>query len=192
MQGGLSKLDRGPNRVNTGPDLNATARIADMRLVAETPDRLTLESRPWLLGAILITVIMLMLLVAWATFGTEPWLGVGMVLGAGLFGVAFVVFVRRTIVIFDRGAGAVVIRTASLLGQGEKTLPLADIGQVVVETSISRSTSSKGGRSTVSRTHRPVLETTGGPVPLTEIFSGGDGAARVAEAINRWLGTPQT
>jgi hypothetical protein len=163
-----------------------------MRIAEETPDRLTLESRPWLLGSFLILVIMVMLFVAWVTFAVEPWLGIGMSLGACLFGVAFVAFVRRVIVIFDRAVGAVVIRTASLLGQSEKTLPLADIARVVVETSISRSTGSNGRRGSVSRTHRPVLETGSGPVPLTEVYSGGNGAERIAEAVNRWLGTPQT
>jgi hypothetical protein len=163
-----------------------------MRLAVESPDRLILESRPWLLGSVLITVITLMLLVAWATFGSEPWLALGMVLGAGLFGVAFVAFVRRVIVIFDRSAGAVVIRTASLLGKTEKTLPLANIRTVVVETSNNRSTGSNGRSGSVSRTHRPVLETYDGPVPLTEVYSGGDGAARIAETLNRWLSLPQT
>jgi hypothetical protein len=163
-----------------------------MRLADETPDRLMLESRPWLLGSVLIMVITLMLVVAWATLGSEPWLALGMVLGAGLFGVAFVAFVRRVIVIFDRSAGAVVIRTASLLGQTEKTLPLANIRTVVVETSINRSTGSNGRSGSVSRTHRPVLETYDGPVPLTEVYSGGDGATRIAETLNRWLGLPQT
>jgi hypothetical protein len=161
-----------------------------MRISDETPDRLTLESRPWVLGSVLIGVILVMVTVALSNLRAEPWLALGMFLGVCLIGVAFVVFVRRVIVIFDRKAGAVVIRTASLMGQSEKTLPLADITGVVVETSISRSSRSNGRR-TVSRTHRPVLETTSGPFPLTEVFSGGNGAARIAETLNRWLAPRQ-
>jgi hypothetical protein len=156
-----------------------------MKIAEDTPDRLTLESRPWVLGSVLALVILLMLAIALASLAESLWLAFGMTLGAGLFGVCFVAFVRRVIVIFDRTAGAVVIRTASLLGQTERTLRLADIHEAAVDTSISRST---GGRSTVSRTHRPVLRTPEGEVPLTQVYSGGDGAARMAEAINRWLG----
>jgi hypothetical protein len=157
-----------------------------MRIAETTPDRLTLEARPWVLGAILIAVILFMLLLAWGTLAEAPWLALGMALGAGLFGLAFVVFVRRVLVIFDRPAGAVVIRTATVLGTSETTLPLATIRSAGVETSVS-TTSSSGRR---SQTHRPVLRLHGGarPHPLTEVYSGGQGAAMVAQAINRWLG----
>jgi hypothetical protein len=169
------------------PDLTACLVDFTMRIAEETPVRLTLESRPWVLGSVLALVILLMLAIALATVAQNGWLALGMALGAGLFGICFVVFVRRVIVIFDRAAGAVVIRSASLLGQTERTLPLAEIREAAVDTSISRSTGSNG-RSTVSRTHRPVLRTPGGEVPLTEVYSGGDGAGRMAESINRWLG----
>ena len=162
-----------------------------MRISEDRPDRLTLESRPWILGSVLIGFILIMVAVALLNLRAEPWLAFGMFLGICLLGICFVVFVRRVIVIFDRQAGAVVIRTASLMGQTEKTMPLAEITGVVVETSISRSTGSNGRRGSVSRTHRPVLQTGTGPVPLTEIYSGGNGAAEIAEAVNRWLGTPQ-
>jgi hypothetical protein len=158
-----------------------------MKIAEETPDRLTLESKPWVLGSVLALVILVMLAIALATVAENAWLALGMALGAGLFGICFVVFVRRVIVIFDRPAGAVVIRSASLLGQTERTLPLADIREAAVDTSVSRSTRSNG-RVSVSHTHRPVLRTAEGEVPLTDIHSGGDGAARMAEAINRWLG----
>ncbi|MCX7288686.1 MAG: hypothetical protein NTW20_14330 [Rhodobacterales bacterium] len=163
-----------------------------MRIVEETPDRLTLEDRPWVLGTVLAIVILVMALIALLTVAENIWLGLGMALGAALFGAAFVAFVRRVIVIFDRRAGAVVIRTASLTGQTEATHPLADIRGAGVDTSISRSTSQGSGRSSVSTTHRTILHLPDGDVPLTEVYSGGDAAARMAEAVNRWLGTPHT
>ena len=159
-----------------------------MRMAETTTDRLTLESRPWVLGIFLVIGIMAMLAVAAFGFTVDLWLGLGMMLGAALLGVMFVVFVRRVIVIFDRPARAVVIRTASLLGQGERTLPLDDILRAEVETSISRSTSSSGGRRSATRTHRTVLVTTAENVPLTLVFTSGNGAAQNAEAINQWLG----
>lgn len=159
-----------------------------MRIVDTTPARLTLEARPWVLGTFLILVILLMLLISLITFAVNAWLGAGMLMGAALFGVMFVAFVRRVIVIFDRAAGAVVIRTASLMGQTETTLPLTAIRQARVDTSINRTSRTSGGRSSTSRTYRTVLVTGDGEVPLTQIFSGGDGAARNAAEINAWLG----
>lgn len=162
----------------------------DMKILQHDPDRLTLEERPWILGVILIVVILIFLLFAVATIGDNVWLGLGMVLGAAMFGMAFAVFVVRVIVIFDRSAAAVVIRSAGLFGQKEKTLPFADLRSAVVETSISHSTgSSSGGRRRgTTMTHRPSLQTAQGVVPLTEVYSGGKGAERAVAAINEWLG----
>jgi hypothetical protein len=157
-----------------------------MRIESVTPDRLVLQSRPWVLGSMLVAFILFLLVLAWGTFADEPWLAFGFVLAAGLVGMAFVVFVRRVLVIFDRGAGVVVIRTAGVLGHSEDALRLSTIRGAGVETQLSTSTSS-GGR---SRTHRTVLQFHGGarPHPLTQVYSGGPGAAQVAEAINQWLG----
>jgi hypothetical protein len=158
-----------------------------MRIAEDLPERLTLEARPWALGSVLVAAILLFCALSLFTVGQNLWLGLGMALGAALFGLAFVVFVRRIIVIFDRPAQAVVIRTASLLGQTEVTHPLPAIRAAGIETQISAN-SSTGGR---SQTHRTVLQFHGGarPEPLTQIYSGGQGAQRMADAINRWLGT---
>lgn len=161
-----------------------------MRIVATTPDRLTIESRPWVLGIALILAILIFLGVALFTVATEPWLALGMALGGALIGVMFVVFVRRVLVILDRPSGTVVIRTATLPGQTERSLRLADITGAGVETMVSRSIGSSHSDLSVSHTHRPVLRTATGDVPLTLVYSSGDGAARMAEAINRWLARP--
>ena len=152
-----------------------------------SPRRLTLEDRPWVLGIILAVVILFLLFLALATSGQSLWLTFAMLLMAALFGAAFVAFVRRVIVIFDRDTGAVVIRTKSVLGQSETTHPLAEISHASVETTISRSTSSNGRRSTTSQTHRTVLHIGAEVVPLTQVYSSGDGAERMAAAINDWL-----
>ena len=159
-----------------------------MRIVETTPDRLTLDSRPWALGIALILAILIFLGIALFTVATEPWLALGMALGAALIGGMFVIFVRRVRVILDRPADAVAIRTATLLGQTERTLRLSDITAAGVETTVSRSTSSSSRVTSVTHTHRPILKTATGDVPLTLIYSSGDGASRLAEAINRWLG----
>ncbi len=157
-----------------------------MRIVEETPDRLVLEERPWLLGIILTISILVFCALAFGLAGTSLWLGLGFAVATAVFALAFIAFVRRVIAIFDRPARAVVLRTASLLGQREQTIVLTDITCAEVETS--RSTSSSGGKLS-GVTHRTVLRTSGGPVPMTEVFSSGSGAARNAAIINRWLGT---
>lgn len=160
-----------------------------MQVIQETPARLVLEQRPWVLGAVLIVFIVILLALAMVLWSATAWLTLGFGLAALLLAVCFVLFVQRVIVIFDRAAGAMVIRTRSLMGEGEKTLRLTDILRAEVETSRSTSTSNDGSRS-VSVTHRTVLVTSAGPLPLTESSSSGLSAEVNAAAINRWLAAP--
>lgn len=160
-----------------------------MQVIKDTPARLVLEERPWVLGSVLIIGILVLLALALALSGETLWLTVGFGLAAALLAVCFAVFVKRVIVIFDRDAEALVIRSRSLMGQGERTIALSDIIAAEVETSRSTSTSSNGSR-TSSITHRAVLATRSGPIPLTDIFSSGSGAEIDAAAINRWLRAP--
>jgi hypothetical protein len=183
-------LDEAPLRRKVGCIKPDALQVNVMKIIEDTPDRLTLEDRPWILGVILAVVILIFVLIALLTVAENIWLGLGMGLGALMFGLAFVAFVRRVIVIFDRGAGAVVIRSVSLLGQKEQTLALPDLRGAIVETIVSHSTRSSGGgrKRSTSQTHRPSLQTAQGVVPLTEIYSGGAGAAAAVAAINEWLG----
>ncbi len=161
-----------------------------MRIVSSSPHRLILEDRPWVLGIILTLAILFPLLLALATWRDAPWLAFAMGLVATMFGAAFVAFVRRVIVIFDRDAGTVVIRSASLLGRSETTLALADITQAEVETVVNRSTGSSTSRSSgTSETHRTVLHAAGTVVPLSEVHTAGDSALLMAATINLWLAT---
>jgi hypothetical protein len=162
-----------------------------MQVTHETPDRLVLEQRPWVLGAVLIICILALLALAMLLYATTAWLTLGFGLAALLLAVCFVVFVQRVIVIFDRAAGALVIRKRSLMGQEERTLALPDVTRAEVETSRSTSTSNDGSRS-VSVTHRTVLVTGSGPLPLTDSSSSGSSAEINAAAINRWLSRPES
>ena len=157
-----------------------------MKLIEETPARLVVEDRPWIIGTALTLGILLCLALAMGLFRESGWLTLGFGLASLLLAVLFVVFVRRVIVIFDRDAQALVIRTRGLTGDSETTLALADVTGAEVETSRSTSTSNDGSRS-VSVTHRPVLTTRTGPIPLTQIYSSGSGAETIAAAVNRWL-----
>lgn len=158
-----------------------------MRIRQDTPDRLVLEDRPWLLGSILAAVTLGLGALALTLGADSLWRGFGLGLGAALFGAGFVAFVRRVIVIFDRGAGAVVIRSVGLLGQTEATHPLTAITYARVQTAVNRSTSQTGKLASTSETHRVVLDLHGSTLPLTQVYSGGPGAAACAAAVNRWL-----
>jgi hypothetical protein len=157
-----------------------------VRIAENTGDRLVVEDRPWAIGIGFAAAILLL-----AGFGLARLFagaeGAGVLLfGALLCGVGFGAFVRRTIAIFDRPAGAVVWREASVFGTQERTVPLHEIEAVEVE-------AGRGVRSSRRRrtpTFRPVLRLAGGtaPLPLNRAFVAGDGAARVAEAVTGWLG----
>lgn len=158
-----------------------------MKVIEDTATRLVIEDRPWLLGGILICGILLCLALSMGLWSASPWLTLGFGLATLLLVACFVAFVRRVLVIFDRSAGALVIRTRSLTGQVEQSLALDDVTGAMVETTRSTSTASNGGQTT-SVTHRPVLTTRSGSLPLTQVYSSGTGAEEIAHAINRWLG----
>lgn len=155
-----------------------------MKVTHNTPERLTLDDRPWIVGVLLIgfTLIFLAvginLLLNAEVFGGLMMGGVG----GGLGFLAFWGFVRRTIVFLDRAAGVVLIREASLFGQTETTYPLASVRRARVE-------SSRSGQG--SSTHRPALEMgDGSRLPLRKAYISGQGAGRVVAALNDWLDRP--
>ena len=103
----------------------------------------------------------------------------------GIFAVVFAVFVRQVVVVFDRPAGAVVILTRTVFGSTEATHSLKGLTTAKTEADTSDSSDSIGGTS--KRTYRPVLRYSDGKsVPITTIFSGGDGAETTAKAVNAW------
>lgn len=158
-----------------------------MRIVEDSPDRLVIEDRPIILGTLFVVIVIFFVAAALWTVADAPAVAFGALLGAVLMGICFAVFVRRVFVIFDRAADALVIRTASVFGQTVVQLRLPDIAEAVVETT----TSIDDHDSTTARTlmHRPALRLTNGRPnqPLTQIYSGGKGASKAVDAINRWL-----
>jgi hypothetical protein len=167
-------------------DCSSRARLS-MRIVQDTPDRLVIEDKPVILGATLVFFIVLLLGFALVALTTAPWVAFGAVIGAALLGVCLAVFLRRVFVAFDRHAGAVVIRTATLFRQSDRQLSLTDITGAEVETT----TSIDDHNSTTRRTllHRPALRLKDGSpnLALTEIYAGGKSADKVVTAVNDWL-----
>ncbi|AZL59643.1 hypothetical protein EI545_12860 [Tabrizicola piscis] len=152
-----------------------------MRVKSETPDMLVIEDRPILVAILLSAFILIDATVVLALASQGNWAGVAMLgLALPLLVGALVLFVRRTLIFLHRPQGQVTIRVASLIGQTETSLPLANVTGAEVQ----KSRSSKGGS-----TYRPALRLAGGGArELVSVYSSGSGADRVAAAINRWLG----
>ncbi len=89
------------------------------------PDLLVLEDRP-LFASLLLAAFLLADAAAVIALALQgEWAGVGMLgLGIPLLILAAFFFVRRTIVFLDRPGNRVTIRTATLRGQTEDSLPL--------------------------------------------------------------------
>lgn len=160
-----------------------------MKIARNTPDTLILDDRPWLLGGLLVLLILI-----FAGFGLNALFagrsaGLLGLAGAAFWGVALVVFVRRTTVTFDRTTGQITRLVKSLRRATTTVWPLSGVSKADIETRMSRNTR-KAGRASVTPMHRPVLHWTDGSTatPLMEVYVSGDGASETAAAINRWLG----
>lgn len=159
-----------------------------MKIAHNTPDQLILDDRPWLLGGLLVLLILI-----FAGFGLQALLagrGAGLLglAGAALWGVALVVFVRRTTVTFDRQSGQITRLVKSLRRATTTQWPLGSVSKADIETRLSRN-SGKRGKGRVTPMHRPVLHWTDGSpaTPLMEVYVNGDGAGQTAAAINTWI-----
>ena len=109
----------------------------------------------------------------------------------GIFAVVFAVFVRQVVVVFDRLRGPWRSSPARVFGSSEATHSLKELTTAKTEADTSDSSDSIGGTS--KPTYRPVLRYSDGKsVPITTIFSGGDGAETTAKAVNAWLRKPKT
>ena len=95
--------------------------------------------------------------------------------------IVFVTFVRRTIVFLDRATGRVVVRVATVFGQRESGVALAEVARAEVDTKVAT-------QSDDVDTHRPVLRLNGGGVlVLREVFASGRATELAVERINLWL-----
>jgi hypothetical protein len=159
-----------------------------MNVTENTKDRLVIEFRPWLAGAVLIALILVMVLLGMRLWATETKASLAVFLVAAAMAGGFVIFIRRILVTFDAESDTVTIRTARLTGQAEQTLRLSHVQHAFVETSIDRSRSSHGEPARRRNTHRPVLQMPNERVPLNTMYTGGRGAFNAVDAINTWLG----
>lgn len=129
---------------------------------------------------------LLAVLVLGLTLVTLVWLGAGAWGAAAKTGAAlllacagFAAFLRREVVIFDRQAGTVVIRTASLFGRSEIARNLHDI----------LGAEALGNPAGVTRrkTWRPEVRLSDGTsLALTQVYIGDGSAKAIAGAVNDW------
>lgn len=159
-----------------------------MIVTENTRQRLVIEFRPWLMGAVLIALILVMVLLGMRLWATETKASLAVLGVAIAMCGCFAIFIRRIRVTFDAAADSVMIRTATLIGESERMLRLSEVQHAFVETSIDRSRSSHGERARRRNTHRPVLRTATEKMPLTSIYAGGRGAFVAVDAVNGWLG----
>lgn len=151
-----------------------------MKTLSESPGQLVLERKPVLLAGGMIVFTLIFVGVGLATLAEGEIYGGLMftVLGGGMGVVGLWAFVRRTMVIFNRGLGSVTIRRKWMTGYSEEVFAIADIAGADLQIS-------RGDNSTTSR---PVLQMRDGTeVPLVQVYVSGGGARRTADGINRWL-----
>ncbi|HSF64001.1 MAG TPA: hypothetical protein VLA78_06420 [Paracoccaceae bacterium] len=160
-----------------------------MKTREDSAARLMLEDRPVVMGAVMAAMVLLFAGGGVVMLGQDTGLGLALLGGAAFWGLILAVFVRRTLLILDAPSGLVVLRVASVTGQTERTWPLAALRGAEVESMRSTTSGKKA-----SMTYRCVLtfdDPPGARVPVTEAYSGGQGAAQAAGSVNGWLSRPQ-
>jgi hypothetical protein len=155
-----------------------------MTPVTSTPERLILRRRPWVLGLLLSAILLLFIGIGLSKLLAGEVEEAGkLALLVAMFAVAFAVFVRQDVAIFDRPSGQIALRRAGVFGQAETLHPLDGLDHAEIGTD-------EGGDPDNPRTlTRPVLVYADGrKVPMTSVFSSGAGAGNAVRAINGWLG----
>ncbi len=167
-----------PLRQQVRPDL-----MRAMKVVRDHPDQLILEDSPVLMTVLLVVMALVFLCIGVGMmFSDQAWFGVlWVVFTVAVFGLFLVLFVRRNQLILDAGTGVVTHRRRTLRTYWQVERDLAHLERAIVQTS----------RSSESSAHRMALVYGGGMDegihPFTAVYTSGRGAARGAEAVNRWL-----
>lgn len=154
-----------------------------MKLVSSSPDRLVLRARPVIMGIGLAAVMLLFAAIWLAKYLSDDHSDLtALALLFALFGLAFIVFVRQEVAVFDRPSNTLTLRSVGVFGAREQFRPLAEVTKAVLETARDDS-DSKGGYC-----QRAVLNfTSGPPLPLSAIFRAGSDAKTAVQQINTWL-----
>lgn len=153
-----------------------------MKVTHDDPDLLIVEARPWIFGLIFAGGALAFFGVGVIRLMALDIVGLGFIAGGAFLMLFFHLFVRRVQVVFHRPEGWVEIRQRTLRRYDRVRHDLSEIERAMVETSHS----GEGGA-----THRVALVIPEGQSrgrhPLTNYYTGGQGAERVTKAINGWL-----
>lgn len=154
-----------------------------MKVLRNTPDQLIISHKP--IGLALMAYGFILAFVVAGMRMLSAGEGAGaliLVLGLGCGGLAFVAFVVRTQVIFDRPNNSLTLRRRSVLGYRAITHALSDLGRAKLEQSTSANSKTL---------YRPVLELTQGMSaglhPIIGHYSNSRQVPRMVDTINDWL-----
>ncbi len=152
-------------------------------MTRNTPNQLIIADVPWLIGAMLIAFILIFVGAGFAMLADGEWWGILFGLfGGGMGAIAFVLFVRRVQIIFDRANDSIVVRRRSVFGYSQAKLKLSDLDRAILE----HSTNSDG-----DHVERPTLVFGGGPkaghFPIVDAYTNTGGPKRLVNAVNDWL-----
>lgn len=152
-----------------------------MSVKRNTPDQLIVADIPWFMGLGLTLVILIFVGVGLSIVTSGDWTGIMfIVIGGGVGALAFIGFVRRVQVIFDRSTDQITVRRQSVFGYSEDIHRLSELKGVTLE----ESRSTKG-----ALLYRPTLLMNGDRVPIVESYTNTRGPQRLAQAIEDWLGS---
>lgn len=167
-----------------------------MKITHNTDRHLILDWTPWGLGSGLIALIILFLAIAMvvpmADGDIDPmwWLFAFMFLiGAGLWGMMLVLFVKRRQLVLDRETGKITLRIRSFLKATEQRHDLTRLTAAALDYDYGEGLTLQ----------RPVLvlasRRNGGAdrrVPIHSYYTSGDEPGRVVDLINDWLAAGET
>ncbi len=152
-----------------------------MKVTRNTENQLIVEERPWIIGAILSAVTLIVVGIGANMILSGELLGLLVIATAAMPLLFMFIFVRRVQVVFHRPEGWVEIRRQNMRTRSTVRHELSEISGASVQTS----------QSGDSPTHRVVLNIpkgqSAGEHPLTIYYVSGRGSERAASAINGWL-----
>ena len=156
-----------------------------MKVTRNDDDTLIVEETPWFAAIVISGMFLLFTGGALASVLAGDFGGLIMLVGSALAALAFYAFVRRTMLVLERGPGTARLRERSVGGYSEDVYPLDTLRHADVETR------QDFRKNRVRKTHRLILvmQRDGAPskITVTDHFSSGQGAQRSADAINAWL-----
>ena len=152
-----------------------------LRITRYTPTLFIAQHVPWVIAGALFLFIMGFVTPGVLLAFDGVWHGLLFAaLGGGLGFAAMCVFVERLMLRLDATDDTATIRRLTILKRTSTTIPLGDV--------IEADTESLRDHETGRRQSRPVLRLKNGEsLPVTQIYSSGPGADRLAEKVNGWL-----